>query len=62
MIESQSGAVMASESTDEVKTAILSRSKKGCFLLKDRAGSNQNQEATKEAESAIKEVRTDRAR
>lgn len=53
---------MASESTDEAKIAILSRSKKGCFLLKDRAGSNQNQEATKEAESVIKEVRTDSTR
>lgn len=62
MTESQSGAVMASESTSEVKTAILSRRKKGCFLLKDRAGSNQNQKATKEAEPAIKESQIDRAR
>lgn len=55
LTESQSGAVMANESTDKVKTAILSRSK-------DRAGSNQNQETTKEAEPAKKEARTHRAR
>lgn len=51
LTESQSGAVMTSGSTDEVKTALLSRRQKACFLVRDRAGSNQNQEATKKAES-----------